>query len=176
MMPAGDTDRMRRPLALGLATLAGAGCGSSHAAPARHAASPCSARMAAAAGAGAHVRVVARDTDVVTCLYEAAGRTFRVTVDTAPQAWWRWQRAQVERQQTASLWSHTPSQQPRDVPGVGGGAFWVQAPRELVTSDGRRLLTVRVLRPVAAAQARRAAIPVARAGLGPVRIPVRTGP
>jgi hypothetical protein len=176
MMPAGHTGLVRRPLVLGLAALAAVGCGSSGVVPARHAASRCSARMAAAAGAGAHTRLVARDPDVVTCLYEAAGRRLRVTVDTAPQAWLRWQRAQVERLQTTSEWAHTPSQQPRDVPGVGGGAFWVQAPRELVTSDGRRLLTVRVLRPAAPASARRAAIRVARAGLGPVQIPQRTGP
>jgi hypothetical protein len=52
----------------------------------------------------------------------------------------------------------------------------VQAPRELVTSDGRQLLTVRVLRPAAAQPARRDAIGVARAGLGPVQIPTGSGP
>jgi hypothetical protein len=114
--------------------------------------------------------------DVVTCRYDAAGREFRVTVDTAPQAWLRWERAQEERQQNASEWSNTPSQKARGVAGVGGGAFWVQAPRELVTSDGRQLLTVRVLRPAAAQPARRDAIGVARAGLGPVQIPTGSGP
>jgi hypothetical protein len=168
---------MRRALALGLAALAAAGCGGAvQAAPARHAVSPCSRQMAAVTGAGAHTRVVSREPQVVTCRYEAAGRDFRVTVDTAPQAWLRWERAQVERQQTASEWSDTPSQKPRDVAGVGGGAFWVRAPRELVTSDGRRLLTVRVLQPAAAQPARRAAIGVARAGLGPVQIPTGSGP
>jgi hypothetical protein len=132
--------------------------------------------MTAAAGPGGHARVVSKDPDLVTCEYVATGGRFRVTVDTAPQAWWRWQRAQVERTQTASEWANVPAQQARDVPGVGGGAFWVRAPRELVTSDGRLLLTVRVLRPATAAKARRAAIRVARAGLGPVDIPKRTGP
>jgi hypothetical protein len=168
---------MRRALALGLAALAAAGCGGAvQAAPARHAARPCSPRMAAAAGVGAHTRVGSREPDVITCRYQAAGREVRVTVDTAPQAWLRWERAQVERQQNASEWSDTPSQKPREVAGVGGGAFWVRAPRELVTSDGRRLLTVRVLRPAAAQPARRAAIGVARAGLGPVQIPTGAGP
>jgi hypothetical protein len=43
------------------------------------------------------------------------------------------------------------------------GAFWVRGPRELVAGDGRRLVTVRVLR--AAKGARATAIRVARAAL-----------
>lgn len=172
-----------RLLVIGLTAIAIAGCGGGDAAqPARPTksaakpADPCSARMTAAAGPGAHARVLASDPDVVTCRYAGDRGTFRVTVDSAPQAWFRWQRAQVERLQTTAEWARTPAQQPRDVPGVGGGAFWVRAPRELVTSDGKRLLTVRVLRPRQATAARRAAIRVARAGLGPVDIPKRTGP
>jgi hypothetical protein len=137
---------------------------------------PCSPKMTAAAGPGAHADVVSSEPQLVTCLYAGERGRFRVTVDSLPQAWLRWERAQVERIQTASEWANTPSQRARDVPGVGGGAFWVQAPRELIASDGQRLLTVRVLRPAAAAKARRAAIRVARAGLGPVDIPKRTGP
>jgi hypothetical protein len=169
-----------RLLALGLAALAAVGCGGGDdaRAPVRPPAkkSPCSPRMTAAAGAGAQARLVSAEPQLVTCLYTAGDGVFRVTVDTLPQAWFRWQRAQVERTQTASEWSHTPAQQARDVHGVGGGAFWVRGPRELVTSDGERLVTVRVLRPAADAKARRAAIRVARAGLGPVHIPVRSGP
>jgi hypothetical protein len=86
-----------------------------------------------------------------------------VTVDTAPQAWVRWQRALVERTQTTREWADIPAQQARPVAGVGDGAFWVRATRELVASDGRELLTVRVLK---AAHPRAAAIRVARAGLG----------
>jgi hypothetical protein len=168
---------MRCALVLAAAALAFGGCGGAvQGAPAQPAAAPCSSRIAAAAGADARMRIVSEQSDVVTCRYAAPGRAFRVTVDTAPQAWLRWERAQVERQQNASEWSNTPSQKPRDVAGVGGGAFWVRAPRELVTSDGRQLLTVRVLRPAAPQRARRAAIGVARAGLGPVRIPTSSGP
>jgi hypothetical protein len=163
-----------------LAVLALAGCGGDDPAPratARKAPAPvCSPRLTAAAGSGAHARVVSREADLVTCQYDAAGGSFRVTVDTQPQAWFRWSRAQVERTQTASEWADTPAQQARNVSGVGGGAFWVRGPRELVASDGRRLVTVRVLRPKAGADARRAAIRVARAGLGPVHIPPKTGP
>src|SRR3954471_16670905 len=171
---------MRLRFALALAALAAAGCGGGGgekaAAPSAKPAPPCSPKMTVAAGPGAHADVVSNEPQLVTCVYAGERGRFRVTVDALPQAWLRWRRAQVERIQTTSEWAHTPVQQARDVPGVGGGAFWVRAPRELVTSDGRRLLTVRVLRPAAPASARRAAIPVARAGLGPVQIPERTGP
>jgi hypothetical protein len=169
-----------RLLVIGLTAIAIAGCGGGDAAPpakpVKQAADPCSAKMNAAAGPGAHVSLVSREPDLVTCRYAGDAGTFRVTVDTAPQAWIRWQRGQVERIQTASEWAHTPEQKARDVPGVGGGAFWIRGPRELVTSDGKQLLTVRVERPHRDKVARRAAIKVARAGLGPVEIPKRTGP
>jgi hypothetical protein len=169
-----------RLLVIGFTAIAIAGCGGDDAAPpakpVKHAADPCSAKMTAAAGPGAHANLVSREPDVVTCRYRGDAGSFRVTVDTAPQAWFRWTRGQVERIQTASEWAHTPEQQARDVPGVGGGAFWVRGPRELVTSDGKQLLTVRVERPHRDTAARRAAIKVARAGLGPVDIPKRTGP
>jgi hypothetical protein len=137
--------------------LVAAGCGGSTAAPARPKPAPCSARVAAVAGAA---RLVARDPDIVTCVY---GGAVRVIVDSAPQALVRWQRAQVERTQTTAEWADIPDQQPRMVTGVGMGAFWVRGPRELVASDGRRLVTVRVLH--ASERARATAIRVARAAL-----------
>ncbi|HEY6891593.1 MAG TPA: hypothetical protein VI300_27560 [Solirubrobacter sp.] len=149
-------------LALLACVLALAGCGGTTAAPAHRAVNPC-ARMAAAAGdRGA---VAASDPDILTCRLTAAAAEFRVIVDTAPQALVRFQRAQVERTQTTREWANIPAQQPIMVTGVGQGAFWVRAPRELVTTDGRRLVTVRVIRPRAATTARRAAIGVAQAAL-----------
>jgi hypothetical protein len=149
-------------LAVWAVALVAAGCGGAAHAPA---AGPCSPRVTAAAGPHARAGVVSRDFELVTCRYVSGTESVRVTVDTAPQAWVRWQRAQVERTQTAVEWANIPSQRPRNVTGVGMGAFWVQAPRELVASDGRELLTVRVLAPSGAAAARQTAIRVARAGL-----------
>ncbi|MDA0161618.1 hypothetical protein OM076_15175 [Solirubrobacter ginsenosidimutans] len=139
-----------------------AGCGGTTPAPVQRAVDPC-ARMATTAGG--HGTVAANDPQILTCRLTAKGGAFRVIVDTAPQALVRWQRAQVERTQTTREWANIPAQQPVMVNGVGQGAFWVKAPRELVCTDGRRLVTVRVLKPHAATAARRAAIQVAKAAL-----------
>jgi hypothetical protein len=139
-----------------LAALTTAGCGGAAAAPAHR------PRATPTPGAVRTSRVVTHR------------GVFRVTVDTMPQPWFRWDRAFEERTQTASEWSSHPAQQARVVPGVGGGAFWIRATRELVTSDGRRIVTVRVRR--ARGRALPAAIAVARPRLGPVHIPVKTGP
>lgn len=99
---------------------------------------------------------------VSICRYAAGSTRVRVTVDSAPQAYLRWNRAQVERWQTAAGWSDNPGQAPKVVAHLGKGAFWVTAPRELVATDGRHIVTVRVL---AGAPARRIAVRVARAAL-----------
>jgi hypothetical protein len=155
-----------------------AGCGAGATGPTHHApAAPhCPARMGAALGGGARVRVVSHEPALITCAYGTPAATVRVTFDDGPQAWFRWMRAQVERTQTSVEWSDTPGDRPRDVHGVGAGAFWVTAPRQLVASDGRRLLTIKVLRPRDPARARRLAERIAPAGLGPARVPVATGP
>ena len=86
-----------------LAALVVVGCGGSGTR------SPCPERVPGVA------RVVSSSPGLVTCSYRAGADAFRVTVDSAPQAWVRWQRAQVERAQTALEWSHDPSQAPRFV-------------------------------------------------------------
>ena len=106
-----------------------------------------------------------RSVDLTTCRYAAGATRVRVDVDTAPQAAFRWTRAQVERWQTAAGWSNTPSQQPRNVEHVGTGAFWVSATRELVATDRRRIVTVRVVRDPGDKRPRAVAVSVARAVL-----------
>ena len=69
----------------------------------------------------------------------------------------------MERTQTTTEWAQIPDQQPQLVDGVGEGAFWVRGPRELVATNGRRLVTVRVLHGSRAA--RTTATRVARAAL-----------
>jgi hypothetical protein len=147
-----------------------AGCGSaSHNGPASTQ-EPCppgpGAALARAAGAARAVASAPeRSVDVATCRYAAGDARVRVVVDSAPQAAFRWSRAQVERWQAAAGWSHTPGQQPRNVDRVGAGAFWVATPRELVATDRRRIVTVRVVHAGGGGAPRALAISVARAAL-----------
>ncbi|MCW2968680.1 MAG: hypothetical protein JWM71_2452, partial [Solirubrobacteraceae bacterium] len=177
----GPQMRLVRPqpaalLALGL--LAGCGAGHTRARTAHRSAAPsrCPAKVTAAFGPGATARVAAHEPQLLTCVLAAGPRRVRVTFDDLPQAWNRWDRAEVERTQTAVEWAHTPGQEPQQVDHVGAGAFWVAKPRQLVASDGRRLLTVTVLGRTTGAAARRLATRIAPAGLGPNHVPVRTGP
>jgi hypothetical protein len=56
----------------------------------------------------------------------------------------RFSRAVVERDQNA-LWSHDKTHAPRLLQGIGQGADWFPADRELLATDGRRLLSVSLL-------------------------------
>jgi hypothetical protein len=161
------------------ATAALAGCGSS--AHRTAATPPCPAKPAAALARAASApagspRLIDRAGVVVTCMYSAGASRIRLVFDDAPQAWRRWNAAQVERTQATMEWAHTPSQAPHDVRGLGAGAFWVTGPRILVATDGRRLVTATVIAPASRAAARRLAARVAAAALGPARVPVATGP
>lgn len=88
----------------------------------------------------------------------------RVTLDRAPQASFRFERTVVERSQ-AHL-GDDAAQLPQEVAGVGRGADWIAAPRILLATDDRTLVTVAVLSPPRRAAADRAtAIAVASVAL-----------
>ena len=155
-------------LALGLLLLAGlpAGCGGAadRAETPRCPAGPGSALARAVGAPRVAASAPERSPGFAACRY-AAGRTrISIAVDSAPQAFRRWSNSQVERWQVAVGWSHTPSQAPRVVSHVGAGAFWVSGPRELVATDRRRIVTVRVVR-AAGAPPRALAVGVAKAAL-----------
>jgi hypothetical protein len=135
------------------AALAGCGHGSTASRP--PAAGPCrdAARHAVARAAGASsasARTAGVEPGVATCVYEAGEVRVRVRVDGNPQAAVRFDRAVVERDQNA-LWSHRRGKAPRLLGGIGQGADWFPADRELLATDGRRLVTVTVLRSAAGA-------------------------
>ena len=147
-----------------------AGCGSASHDGSASRQEPCppapGAALARAAGtARATASAPERSYAAATCRYAAGPARVTVAVDTAPQAYRRWLRGQVERWQAAVGWSHTPSQAPRNVAHVGAGAFWVSGSRELVATDRRRIVTVRVVRDAAGAPPRAVAVSVARAAL-----------
>jgi hypothetical protein len=149
-----------------------AGCGGASAP--KHAATKNHGPKCSAIVSGASTRVIDRGSQLVTCSYAAHGERLRITFDDGPSAWFRYRRAFEERTQTTVEWANTPNQQPKAITHIGAGAFWVPATRELVASNGRRLLTIRVQRP--AKQALALARRVAPHGLGPNDVPVSTGP
>jgi len=152
------------------------GCGSSAPAatttPTTHRAAAssrtgCPHAVASAMGAGATTHVVSDDPGTLVCDYVASGARVRVTVDSLPQAYERWNRAQVETWQNYAGWNHVPSRAPQLVNGVGIAAFWIPHDRRLVTTAGGRLITVVVRAPAHRAAALALARVVARRALPP---------
>lgn len=129
----------------------------------KEARSPCPRAISVALGTSAQGRFDDRSDDVLRCDYRAGATSVRVTVDSAPQALFRFSRAVVESGQ-AHL-GDPPAELPEVLSGIGSGAAWTAARRELLATDGRRLVTVDVARPRADARARATAVTVARAAL-----------
>jgi hypothetical protein len=150
-----------------LAVAALAGCGEASTVAPPRAAGPCrdAARRAVARAAGvaaATARSSGPEAGLATCVYDAAATRVRVRVDGNPQAAVRFDRAVVERDQN-SLWSHKRSQAPRLLGGIGQGADWFPADRELLATDGRRLITVTLVHsPLGSGEALRLSRTVAR--------------
>jgi hypothetical protein len=130
-----------------LAAVALAGCGGHTAQPARHAAGgPCvPAARTAVAPRGVTTRVTAVSPGMATCVYEAPAVRVDVAIDTNPQAFTRFDRAVVERGQNA-VWGHDHTKMPRLLNRLGKGADWFPGDRELLTTDGRRLISVKLVR------------------------------
>lgn len=152
-----------------LAAVVVAGCGGGDAprSKARHAGASCSqaARsvVTQSSGAAAGARVAGTSPGQVTCVYAAAQTRVKVQVDTNPQADFRFSRAVEERAQNAS-WTHMPRKAPVQIFGIARAADWFPADRELLVTDGRRLVSVALV----GSQGRlRLAKAVARATLAP---------
>ena len=139
-----------------LVALAIAGCGASAEKPAHpaHAAAtpkpasgPCQTTVGAAvAPSGVSTSVTGVSPGQATCVYAAPARRVEVTVDTNPQAQFRFDRAVVERGQNA-VWSHTmKASMPRLIDRIGVGADWFPEEHQLLTTDGKRLITVEVVK------------------------------
>jgi hypothetical protein len=109
---------------------------------------------------GARTRVTGVSPGFATCVYESPGVRADVMVDTNPQALVRFNRAAVERGQNAA-WTHTKAKAPQRVEGLGAGADWFPADHELLTTDGKRLISVKFVK----AGDRKLAVSLARATL-----------
>jgi hypothetical protein len=91
-----------------------------------------------------------------------------VTVDSAPQAYSRLERAAVEAAQQFGAVRLEPA--PVNVAGLGLDAYWFPKEREVMTTDGVRLITVGVTwGGVGEGRLRAAAEAVAHAFLGRLR-------
>jgi hypothetical protein len=102
------------------------------------------------------------------------GPTVRAVVylDSAPQAYTRMEREQVEFWQNVE-WSHkTARAAPRPVTTLGLGGYWFPVQSRLLTTDGVRLITIKIRAPSEGPAERKAnAVKLANVYLGPLQKP-----
>jgi hypothetical protein len=133
-----------RSSALAVVLLA-AGCGSEAArAPARP--GPCARSVVAVLGGHVRTHVTGYSPGQATCVYETPDTRLEVMVDNNPQVPFRFMRAVVERGQNA-VWGHDDSKAPVLLHGIGGGADWFPADKQLLAVGRKLLITVSVVRP-----------------------------
>ena len=106
------------------------------------------------------------------CRLRAPGREAVVLLDSAPQAYTRMEREQVEFWQNVE-WSHKAARAaPRPMTSLGLGGYWFPLQSRLLTTDGVRLITIKVRAPSASPAARKAkAVELAQVYLGPLQKP-----
>ena len=134
----------------------------------------------ALASACAHrARVMLRATEVDpykasnganACRLRGPGGEAIVLLDSAPQAYTRMEREQVEFWQNVE-WSHEAARAaPYPVTSLGLGGYWFPLQRRLLTTDGVRLITIKLRLPDPAAS-KSLAIRLAGVYLGPLHKP-----
>ena len=79
---------------------------------------------------------------VAACRFTAPHLNVVATLDSAPQAYQRFNRTTVEYEQNV-LWAHLGAKAyPINIPHLGLDADWIPPQREIITTDGVRLITV----------------------------------
>jgi hypothetical protein len=106
------------------------------------------------------------------CRFRAGGMSVTVMLDSAPQAYTRMEREQVEFWQNVE-WSHKAARAaPRPITTLGLGGYWFPLQSRLLTTDGVRLVTVKVRAPsVGPSERKSEAVRLAQTYLGPPRKP-----
>jgi hypothetical protein len=106
------------------------------------------------------------------CRFRADGGSVTVLLDSAPQAYTRMEREQVEFWQNVE-WSHKAARAaPRPVGRLGLGGYWFPLQSRLLTTDGVRLVTIKVRSgSLGPSERKAAATGLARVYLGPLRHP-----
>jgi hypothetical protein len=144
--------------------------GGNHTAPAL---APACAHQARAVLATTEATPFTASNGAAGCRLRAGDREVIVMLDSAPQAYTRMEREQVEFWQNAE-WSHKAARaSPRPVGHLGLGGYWFPVQSRLLTTDGVRLITVKVRNwPTGDSAARKAlATRLARVYLGPLQKP-----
>lgn len=109
------------------------------------------------------------------CRFQSAagGLDVSTELDGAPQPYFRMEREQVEFWQNVE-WSHQPARaSPYPITSLGLGGYWFPLQRRLLTTDGVRLITIK-LRSTGSfrsAASKSLATRLARVYLGPLRKP-----
>jgi hypothetical protein len=106
------------------------------------------------------------------CRFQSSEVSEVVLLDSAPQAYTRMEREQVEFWQNVE-WSHkTARAAPRPVGHLGLGGYWFPAQSRLLTTDGVRLITIKVRGPsTGPSEPKATAMRLARVYLGPLQKP-----
>ena len=175
------------PLATIAAALAVAACGSS---ASQHTpthkrtiatalAGPCSPLASTALAKALHLsgdaigaRPFTPPSGVAACRFTAPGLNVIATLDSAPQVYQRFNRTTVEYEQNV-VWAHLGAKANLvNIPHLGLDADWIPPQREVITTDGIRLITVTVTTvPAHAPQPQAVAARLARTYLGPLHNP-----
>ena len=88
-------------------------------------------------------------------------------LDSAPQPYFRMEREQVEFWQNTE-WSHKAAHAaPAPVTSLGLGGYWFPLQSRMLTTDGVRLDTIKVIWPAGGAERKPLAVRLARVYLGP---------
>ncbi len=105
-----------------------------------------------------------------SCRLRAPGREAVVHLDSAPQPYTRMEREQVEFWQNVE-WSHQAARAaPYPITSLGLGGYWFPIQRRLLTTDGVRLITIKLRLPDPAAS-KSIATRLANVYLGPLHKP-----
>jgi hypothetical protein len=106
---------------------------------------PCAHRARAAiSGGGVTAKPFTAPSGAAGCRLESSELSAIVMLDSAPQPYTRMEREQVELWQNVE-WSHkTARAAPRPVGHLGLGGYWFPVQSRLLTTDGVRLVTIKV--------------------------------
>jgi hypothetical protein len=131
----------------------------------------CAARARAALGDGTRSDAFPASNGADGCRLTASGLTAIVLLDSAPQPYYRLEREVTEFGQNVDWTKVPPSAYPRTIKHLGLDANWFPLQSRLLTTDGVRLITIKLHGPLDPAAKRDLAVRLAHVYLGPLQKP-----